>query len=270
MITLRDRSKGTGDRVTGTPYSGTELMICLVARIMENGKMAFIGTGIPMLAASLAKKLHAPDLAAVFEFGGTDPVLDRLPLNVGAQQTFHRAVSATSLAEVMEAAQRGFLELGFVGAAQIDPYGNINTTVIGDHLRPRVRLPGSGGGCDIGALCWRTIALLSEHDTSRLVEKVDFMTTPGYLDGPGARERAGLPEGTGPYRVITPLAVMDFDEQTKRMRLHSLNPGVSVEDVRTNTGFELLIPDIVGSNPPPTAEELRVLRKEVDPDRLYI
>jgi glutaconate CoA-transferase subunit B len=245
-------------------------MICLVARLMENGKMAFIGTGIPMLAASLAKKLHAPRMEAVFEFGGTDPVLDRLPLNVGAQQTFHRAVSAISLAEVMEAAQRGLLELGFVGAAQIDPYGNINTTVIGGHSRPRVRLPGSGGGCDIGALCWKTVVLLAGHDVQRFVENVDFVTTPGYLDGPGAREKAGLPEGTGPYRVVTPLAVMDFDETSKRMRLLSLNPGVSLEDVTKNTGFELIIPATVGSNPLPTEKELRILRKEVDPHRLYI
>jgi len=237
---------------------------------MENGKMAFIGTGIPMLAASLAKRLHAPKMEAVFEFGGTDPVLDCLPLNVGAQQTFHRAVSAISMADVMEAAQRGFLDIGFVGAAQIDPFGNINTTVIGEHARPKVRLPGSGGACEIGALCWRTVALLAEHDKKRFVENVDFITTPGYLDGPCARERAGLPQGTGPYRVVTPLALLDFEESSRRMRLRSLNPGVSIEDVRRNTGFELVIPENVGSNPPPTPRELRVLRKDVDPHRLYI
>ena len=286
--TLPNRSKGAGGRVPGagswtandndssresspgTRYSNIELMICIVARLMENGKMAFIGTGIPMLAAALAKKLHAPQMEAVFEFGGTDPVLDRLPLNVGAQQTFHRAVSAISLADVMEAAQKGFLDLGFVGAAQIDPFGNINTTVIGDHSRPKVRLPGSGGGCDIGALCWRTVAILAEHDLKRFVGKVDFITTPGFLDGPGARERAGLPGGTGPYRVVTPLAVMDFDETSRRMRLLSLNPGVTMEDVRKNTGFELVIPKDIGRNPPPAPKELQILRKEVDPHRLYI
>ena len=245
-------------------------MICLVARFMENGKMAFIGTGIPMLAAALAKRLHAPGMEAVFEFGGTDPDLDCLPLNVGGQQTFHKAASAVSLADVMEAAQRGFLDMGFVGAAQIDPFGNINTTVIGGHARPNVRLPGSGGGCDIGALCWRTVALLAEHDKKRFVEKVDFITTPGYLDGPGARERAGLPAGTGPYRVVSPLAIMDFDLSSRRMRLLSLNPGVTVEDVAGNTGFDLVIPKVVGNNPPPTQRELRVLRKDVDPHRLYI
>ncbi|MBM4249371.1 MAG: 3-oxoacid CoA-transferase [Euryarchaeota archaeon] len=251
-------------------YSGTELLICLVARIMENRKMAFIGTGVPMLAAALAKKHHAPGLMAVFEFGGTDPALDCLPLNVGAQQTFQRAISAVSLAEVMEAAQRGFLEYGFVGAAQIDPFGNLNTTVIGEHSRPAVRLPGSGGGCDIGALCWRTVALVPDHNPRKFVERLDFMTTAGYLDGPGARERAGLPPGSGPYRVVSNLAVMDYDGATRRMRLHSLNPGVTVEQVRQNTGFELVVPENAGRNEPPTRDELRILRREVDPRRLYI
>jgi len=258
------RSRLTGD------YSGTELLICLVARLMENGKMAFIGTGVPMLAAALAKKHHAPGLLAVFEFGGTDPALDVLPLNVGAQQTFQRGISAVSLAEVMEAAQRGFLEYGFLGAAQIDPFGNLNTTAIGEHARPKVRLPGSGGGCDIGALCWKTIALVPNHNVQKFVEKLDFMTTAGYLDGPGARERAGLPRGSGPYRVVSNLAVLDYDEKGRRMRLHSLNPGVSVDEVRRSTGFGLIVPDNVGQNGPPTAEELRILRREVDPHRLYI
>ncbi len=251
-------------------YSGTELLICLVARLMENRKMAFIGTGVPMLAAALAKRHHAPGLMAVFEFGGTDPVLDSLPLNVGAQQTFQRGIAAVSLAEVMEAAQRGFLEYGFLGAAQIDPYGNLNTTVIGDHARPRLRLPGSGGGCDIGALCWKTIALVPDHSPRKFVERLDFRTTAGYLDGPGSRERAGLPRGSGPYRVVSNLAVLDFDERSRRMRLHSLNPGVTVEKVQENTGFELVMPERAGRNAPPTREELRLLRTEVDPHRLYI
>ncbi len=254
----------------GPGYSGTELLICLVARLMENRKMAFIGTGVPMLAAALAKKHHAPGLMAVFEFGGTDPALDALPLNVGAQDTFWRGISAVSLAEVMEAAQRGFLEYGFLGAAQIDPHGNLNTTVIGDHARPTVRLPGSGGGCDIGALCWKTIALVPDHNVRKFVSRLDFVTTAGYLDGPGSRERAGLPRGSGPYRVVSNLAVMDYDEGTRRMRLHSLNPGVTVESVRRSTGFPLAVRDDVGHNGPPTPEELRILRKEVDPRRLYI
>jgi len=251
-------------------YSGTELLICLVARLMENRKTAFIGTGVPMLAASLAKKLHAPEMVAVFEFGGTDPELDCLPLNVGGQQTFSRAITALSLADVMEAAQRGQVEFGFLGGAQIDIHGNINTTCIGDHRRPKVRLPGSGGGCDIGSLCWRTVGLLTDHSPMKLVRKVDFITTAGYLDGSGAREKAGLPPGTGPYRVVTNLATMDYHPITKEMQLLALNPGVTVEKVLESTGFELGVPSRVRSNEPPTKEELRVLRNEVDPTRLYI
>jgi glutaconate CoA-transferase subunit B len=251
-------------------YSGMELLICLVARLMEDRKMAFIGTGVPMLAAALAKRHHAPELMAVFEFGGTDPALDRLPQNVGAQETFHRASAATSLSEVMEAAQRGYLEYGFLGAAQIDPFGNLNTTVIGKHARPTVRLPGSGGGCDIGALCWKTVTLVPDHSPRKFVERLDFVTTAGYLAGPGAREGAGLPRGSGPYRVVSNLAVMDYDEAKKRMRLLSVNPGVTVDDVKRNTGFGLVLPARVGRNAPPTTDELRILRREVDPHRLYI
>ena len=250
-------------------YNPTELLICLAARLMEDGTTAFIGTGIPMLAASLAQKMQAPNLVPVFEFGGTGGSLEDLPLAVGEARTFYRAVAASGICDIMETAQRGFIEYGFLGGAQIDCYGNLNSTVIGDHDRPKVRLPGSGGANDVGSLCWRTIAIM-RHDKRRFVPQVDFLTTPGYLAGPRAREAAGLPPGTGPYRVVTNLALMGFDEKTKHMQLLALNPGVTLEQVVENTGFELIIPEEVGHNEPPTAEELRVLREEVDPNRLYI
>jgi len=250
-------------------YNPTELLICLAARLMEDGTTAFIGTGIPMLAASLAQKMQAPNLVPVFEFGGTGGSLEDLPLAVGEARTFYRAVAASGICDIMETAQRGFIEYGFLGGAQIDSYGNLNSTVIGDHDRPKVRLPGSGGANDVGSLCWRTIAIM-RHDKRRFVPQVDFLTTPGYLAGPGAREAAGLPPGTGPYRVVTNLALMGFDEKTKHMQLLALNPGVTLEQVIENTGFELIIPDRVDHNQPPTVEELRVLREEVDPNRLYI
>jgi len=250
-------------------YNPTELLICLAARLMEDGTTAFIGTGIPMLAASLAQKMQAPNLVPVFEFGGTGGSLEDLPLAVGEARTFYRAVAASGICDIMETAQRGFIEYGFLGGAQIDSYGNLNSTVIGDHDRPKVRLPGSGGANDVGSLCWRTIAIM-RHDKRRFVPQVDFLTTPGYLAGPGAREAAGLPPGTGPYRVVTNLALMGFDEKTKHMQLLALNPGVTLEQVIENTGFEIIIPDRVDHNKPPTVEELRVLREEVDPNRLYI
>jgi len=250
-------------------YNVTELLICTAARLMEDNTTAFIGTGIPMLAASLAQKMHAPNLVTIFEFGGTGAILESLPLAVGERRTFHRAVAASGICDIVETAQRGFVEYGFLGGAQIDRYGNLNSTVIGDHDQPKVRLPGSGGGNDVGSHCWRTIAIM-RHDRRRFVEKVDFITTPGYLTGPGAREAAGLPPGTGPYRVVTTLAVLGYDEDTKRMKLLETQPGVSVEEVMENTGFELLLPERIEQSQPPTEEELRILRDEVDRDRLYI
>jgi glutaconate CoA-transferase subunit B len=178
-------------------------------------------------------------------------------------------VAATGILDIVETAQRGFVEYGFLGGAQIDPYGNLNSTVIGEHARPKVRLPGSGGGNDVGSHCWRTIAVM-RHDKRRFVKKVDFITTPGYLSGPGARETAGLSPGTGPYRVVSNLAVLGYHASSKRMMLLSTQPGITTDDVIENTGFELLIVDEVTENPPPTEGELRVLREEVDKDRFYI
>jgi glutaconate CoA-transferase subunit B len=250
-------------------YNPTELLICTAARLMPDAATAFIGTGIPMLAAALAQKMHAPNLVTIFEFGGMGAILEKLPTAVGGENTFHRALSAAGILEVMEAAQRGLIEFGFIGGAQIDPYGNLNSTVIGDYNHPKVRLPGSGGANDVGSHCWRTIAIM-RHDKRRFIPKVDFITTPGYLSGPGAREAAGLPPGTGPYRVVSNLGVMGFHPESKRMILLATQPGVTVEEVIENTGFEMLIAEHVEHNPPPTAEELRILREEVDKDRLYI
>ncbi|MGD8732591.1 MAG: CoA-transferase [Anaerolineales bacterium] len=250
-------------------YNPSELLICTASRLMPDKTTVFVGTGIPMLAGSLAQKMHAPDLVAIFEFGGTGAILEELPIAVGGQRTFHRAVSASGLLEIIETAQRGFVDYGFLGGAQIDPYGNLNSTVIGDHAKPKARLPGSGGGNDVGSHCWRTIAIM-RHDTRRFVEKVDFITTPGYLTGPGAREAVGLPADTGPYRVVTTLAVLGYEQENKRMMLLETQPGVSVEDVVENTGFDLVIPEDVGENPPPSDEELRILRDEVDRNKLYI
>jgi len=250
-------------------YSEREFMICVAARLFEDGTTAFIGTGIPMLAASLAQCLYTPNLIPIFEFGGTGALLEELPLAVGEGRTFHKAVAASGITDIMETATRGFVDYGFLGGAQIDPYGNLNSTVIGDYFPPKVRLPGSGGGNDVGSLCWQTIAIM-QHDTRRFVEKVDFVTTPGYLSGPGAREDAGLPPGTGPMAVISGLALLGFDAKTCRMRLDKVAPGVTVEEVQANTGFELLLADDVSELAPPTEDELKVLRQVIDPTGLYI
>ena len=250
-------------------YSKTELMICVAARLFEDGTTCFIGTGIPMLAAMLATKTNAPNVVPVFEFGGTGAILEDLPRAVGEARTYHKGISALGICDMMETAQRGFVDYGFLGGAQIDPYGNLNSVTIGDHDHPKARLPGSGGGNDVGSFCWRTIAIM-QHDARRFMPKVDFVTTPGYLTGPGAREEAGLPPGTGPAYVVSTLGLMDYDPATCRMRLKAVHPGVTAEEIVKNTGFELLIPSKIGVNDPPSATELRILREQIDPEKLYI
>jgi glutaconate CoA-transferase subunit B len=217
-----------------------------------------------MIAMALAMRTRTPNVTLVFEAGGIAPKIPVLPISVGDSRTFYKAVMATSLDCVMSTAQQGFIDFGMLGAAQIDMYGNINTTVIGPYERPKARLPGSGGANDLGSLCWRTIVIM-QQDSRRFVKKLDFLTTPGYIDGPGGRERAGLPEGTGPWRVVTQLGIMGFDEATKRMMLLSVHPGVSVDEVKAATGFELIVPSQVAVTDPPTAEEIRVLSEEIDP-----
>lgn len=255
--------------MTQSAYSKSELMICVAARLFQDGTTAFIGTGIPMLAAMLAMKTRAPNLVPVFEFGGTGAILEKLPRAVGEARTFHKAIIASGICDTMETAQRGFIDYGFLGGAQIDCYGNLNSTTIGDHDHPKARLPGSGGGNDVGSLCWMTVAIM-QHDKRRFVPQVDFITTPGYLSGVGARERAGLPRGSGPVNVVSTLALMDYEPTTCRMRLVATHPGVTIDEVIANTGFELIIAEQVGTNEPPSTEELRLLREEIDPEKLYI
>jgi len=249
-------------------YTPRELLACVAAKVLEDKKSVFVGTGLPMIASMLAQRTHAPNLLIVFEAGGIGPQIPVLPISVGDSRTFYRAVAASSMHDSMSISQAGYLDYGFLGAAQIDMYGNINTTIIGDWEKPKVRLPGSGGANDVGSLCQRTIIIMRQ-DKRRFVEKVDFITTPGYLDGPGARERAGLPEGSGPYRVITQLGVYGFDEETKRMKLLAVHPGVTINDVKENSSFELIIPEKVETTEPPTEEELRILH-EIDPTGMAI
>lgn len=251
-------------------YNAMELMICCAARSLENGCTVAVGTGVPCAAAMLAQRTHAPDLVILFEAGGVAPQLPTMPVSVGDSRTFHRAVMATSMADIMETCQRGMIDYTFLGGAQIDAYGNLNSTMIGsDYTKPKVRLPGSGGANDLASLCWR-ILVVTNHDRRRFVEKLDFLTTPGYLTGPGAREAAGLPQGTGPYRVITDLAILGYDDATKRMQVQSLHPGVTLEQVRERTGFAVLVREPLAQTNPPTEDELRILRAEVDPHRYLL
>ena len=251
-------------------YSLMELMVCVAARQLEDGRTAVIGTGMPLAAAMLAQKTHAPNLITMFEAGGIAPQLIALPLTVAASHTQVHAIMHSSMNEVMEACQRGVVDYTFLGGVQIDRYGNINSTMIGtDFYNPKVRLPGSGGANDLASLCWKTL-VITPHDKRRFVPKLDFLTTPGYLTGPGAREGAGLFPGTGPYKVISTLALMGYDQASKRMQVESLHPGVTKEDVIANTGFEMRFADQVFITQEPTDQELKILREEIDPERIII
>jgi glutaconate CoA-transferase, subunit B len=250
-------------------FSAMELMICSAARELEDGKSVAVGTGLPCAAAMLAQRTHAPNLVIMFEAGGIAPQLPTMPVSVGDSTTFHRALLATSMADVMQFCQRGMVDYTFLSGAQIDPYGNLNSTVIGPYAKPKVRLPGSGGANDLASFCWRTMIVM-KHDATKFVEKLDFLTTPGYLTGLGAREAAGLPAKTGPHRVITDLCVLDFAPDTRRMRVKSLHPGKTLEQVRTATGFALDACDPLGTTVEPNEQQLHILRTEVDPGRYIL
>ena len=250
-------------------YNAIELMICSASRALEDGRTAVVGTGIPCAVAMLAQRTHAPNLVVMFEAGGVAPILPTMPISVGDSRTFYRGLMATSMAEIMQFCQRGIIDYTFLGGAQIDCYGNLNSTVIGSYERPKVRLPGSGGACDLASFCWRTL-VVTKHDPRRFAARLDFLTTPGYLSGPGAREAAGLPAGTGPYRVITELAVLDYHAETKRMRVLSLHPGVTLDQVRQCTSFPLEVAADIATTSTPTKGDLEVLRGEVDPHRYIL
>ena len=247
-----------------------ELMIVLASRLLEDGKIVVVGTGAPCAAAMLAQKTRAPHLVMLFEAGGVAPLLPTMPISVGDSRTFYKGLLAGTMADNMALMQKGMVDYCFLGGAQIDMYGNLNSTMIGgDFAHPKVRLPGSGGAGDLASLCWNVL-VITPHEKRRFVPRVDFVTSPGYLDGPGARERAGLPPGTGPYKIVTNLGVMGFDEATRRMKLEAVHHGVTAAEVQDNTGFPLLVADPLLETEPPTADELRVLREQVDPHRYII
>jgi glutaconate CoA-transferase subunit B len=247
-------------------YSRQELMAITAARALGDGEVVFVGIGLPNLACNLARRLHAPNLKLVYEAGVFGAVPGRLPLSIGDPCLVSGAASVCSLPEIfLFYLQRGLIDVGFLGAAQIDRYGNINTTVIGSYDRPKVRLPGSGGACEI-ALLAKKVFVIARQSARLFVDRVDFITSPGFTAGkrpPGAR-------GQGPQLVITDLATYRFDEETGEMRIRTLHPGVTYEQVRAACGWEIPPAESVAMTPVPTAAELRILREEVDQEGRYL
>ena len=251
-------------------YTPKEMMAIAAARQIRDGDIVFCGTGISMLAAMAAKHISAPNSVIFFETGAIDSRLEELPLTVGDPRVMLATSVNGGLAEafaIMQNRSSGRQVLGILGAAQIDPYGNLNSTVIGSYLHPKVRFSGSGGACDVASFVNRTIIFM-QHAKRKFVPKLDYRTSPGWIDGPEGRSKAGLPDG-GPECVITNLAIMDFDLNTKRMGLKGCFKGVSKNEVLAKTGFDVDTSRAVDV-PPPTVKELRILRERCDPQRLIL
>ena len=254
-------------------FTEAEFMIAQCARLLENQKTAFIGFGMPQVAAILAQRLQAPQLVQVFEFGaiGPTPLTPFVRNTMGGPSNCYRSIAWTHMNQIFAQAQVGLVDYGVLGATQIDLYGNINSTMLGeDYRRPKKRFPGSGGANEVASYCWKTIVIMM-HERRRFVPRVDFITSPGYLDGsPGARERAGLPAGTGPWRVVTSKALFGFDDTSKRLMLLGALRGFTTEQILAEMEFAPLVAAGVEELPPPTSEELRILREEIDPARTII
>jgi glutaconate CoA-transferase, subunit B len=250
-------------------FTLTELMAVTAAREIRDDEVVFAGTGLPMLGVMLAQRSHAPNCCIIFEAGTMASQLAHLPMSVGDPRTMRGAAIAAGLSEVFTyVLQAGRVDVGFLSGAQIDRFGNINSTSIGlDPRRPTVRFSGSGGSCDIACLAQRTI-IIALHEKRRFPEKVDYITSPGWLEGGDSRRRAGLLHG-GPAVVVTTKGVMRFRPDTHEMYLASYHPGLTPQAVADDTGFAL---DVAGATETahPTAEELRILREVVDPERVFL
>jgi glutaconate CoA-transferase subunit B len=249
-------------------YIKPELMACCGAREIKDHDIVIVGTGFPAMSANIAKHTHAPDAILMQESGVVDARPKRPALSVGDPCLNPGSAMVGNLLDIMGMfLQAGWVDLGFLSGSQVDKFGNINTTCIGDYEHPKTRLPGSGGANPIGSLAKKTL-IIALHDKRRLAEKVDFITTPGYIDGTGARERWGLPENTGPECIITNKAVLRFDKTTGEACLESFHPGHSIDEIRENTPWDLKVLQNVHETDTPTEQELTVIREILDPHRM--
>ena len=249
-------------------YTDSEMMIAVAARVLKGARTVFVGVGLPNIACNLARYTVAPDLELIYESGVYGARPERLPLSIGDPTLVSGAASVVSMADLFGLyLQRGLVEIALLGGAQIDRFGNLNTTVIGDYSKPKTRLPGSGGACEIAINAQRTFMIMRLKRRA-FVEKLDFLTSPGHLTGGNSRARLGLPGG-GPELMITDKAVLNFDNPEREMQLSELYPGVTLEDVQAEIGWSLRLAQTIGKTAPPTVEEIRLIRDEVDPQGMY-
>ncbi|MBW1787183.1 MAG: glutaconate CoA-transferase [Deltaproteobacteria bacterium] len=252
-------------------YGPFEMIAYTGARVLEDETIVFVGTGLPIISAMFAQLTHAPHLNMIFEAGSLAAILEQgMPLSVGDTRAFRKAVFAKGLCAVFELTQRGYADYAFIGGAQIDMYGNINSHFQGGtYNRPKTRFPGSGGAGAMAANCEKTISIMALEER-RFVEKLDFVTSIGFGDGsPHYRTKAGV-LGSGPYRVITDQAMFGFDENTHRMMLLEVLPGKTVDDIQKEISFELLISPELKEMKEPNEEDLKILRQKCDPDGYFL
>jgi len=244
-----------------------ELMAVTVAREIRDGELAFIGVGMPLMAATVAKFTHAPNFNMMVEYGAVGPAPLRLQMCVNCAVNNERAYFAGSQREVMSAQQSGFVDIACISGAQIDKYGNLNSTCIGDYHHPKVRLAGSGGANDLASSASRTVIMMRQ-DGRNFVNQVDYLTSPGHLGGPGAREKAGL-VGGGPAAVVTTMGVYRFDNETREMFLEKIHPGVDLEKLKAAVQWDLAISPNLTETELPTEEQVMVMRT-LDPLAVYL
>jgi glutaconate CoA-transferase subunit B len=250
------------------PYTSSELMTINAARLLRDGDVVFVGVGLPNLACNLARRTHAPNLLMIYEAGVIGARPQRLPLSIGDPTLVSGATAVCSMYDIFTLyLQRGNVDVGFLGGAQIDRYGNINSTVIGDYIHPKVRLPGSGGSMEMAAWANRCY-IITPHQKRRFPERVDFRTSAGFLSGRAERNATGV-RGAGPQAIVTDLGILEPDENGE-MILTALHPGISASQAQANTGWPLKVAANLSTTNPPEQLELRILRQELDPSRIYL
>jgi len=250
-------------------YTPSEMMAAVAARALENGEVTFVGIGLPNLACNLARALHAPDLVLIYESGAVGAVPDRLPVSIGDPSLVTGSLMVCSMADVFQLfLQNGRIGVGFLGGAQVDRWGNINSTVVGSYAHPRVRLPGSGGAAEIAVHALRVL-VVSRLNPRSFPAEVDFITSPGQRSRGRSRRELGMP-GAGPVKVVTDKAILEADPASGELVLTGLYPGVTVEDVKAGVGWPLRARAGLDAVAGPTGEELRLLRDVLDPRRLYL
>ncbi len=251
-------------------FTNQELMVIEAARHIRDGNVVLVGTGLPMVATTFAQKTHAPDLICVVESGPIAPEVIPTPISVSDPRIMHRAVRLGSKRDVLGCIlQRGLVDVGFLGGAQIDQFGNINTTVIGDYRKPTRRLPGSGGANDVASHSKRLL-IITKHEKRRFPAHCDYITSPGYLFGPEGRQKAGLKVTAPPITIVTDLTAMEITHETRTMQIIKLMPGIQLDKVLDNLQFAPAVSPHLTEVELPTAEQVRILREEVDPMRVYL